>query len=229
MEDLKKIQAFLDPGSGYGYGSGSGYGSGYGDGDGYGSGSGYGDGYCDDSGSGSGYGSGDGDGSGYGYGYGSGDGYGLIAAFAGEKVFDVDCVPTLIDRVRGNIAKGRILLGDMTTQECYVVKNGGMFAHGDTLRKAMDALNEKLFDDMPEDERIQAFVDAHNGAEKYSNQDFFDWHHKLTGSCESGRRAFALNHGVDLDGEMTVTEFIALTENDYGGSTIKKLKEFYGN
>ena len=131
--------------------------------------------------------------------------------------------------MRGNIAKGRILLGDMTTQECYVVKSSGTFAHGDTLRNAMYALNDKLFDDMPEDDRIQAFVDAHKGGEKYSNRDFFDWHHKLTGSCEAGRKAFALNHGVDLDGDMTVTDFIALTENDYGGSTIKKLKEFYGN
>jgi hypothetical protein len=93
----------------------------------------------------------------------------------------------------------------------------------------MEALNDKLFEDMPEEERIEAFVKAHEAGKAYANTDFFDWHHRLTGSCEAGRKAFAQNHGVDLDGHMTVLEFITLTENDYGGKTIKKLKEFYKN
>ena len=34
-------------------------------------------------------------------------------------------------------------------------------------------------------------------------------------------------HGVDLDGEMTVDEFIALTEDEYGGEVIRRLREEY--
>ena len=244
MEDVKKIKEFLDPGSGYGdgYGSGSGYGSGYGSGsgsgygDGYGygsgSGSGYGDGYGSGYGSGSGYGDGsgsgygDGDGSGSGYGDGSGSGYG-IKSINGETVWMVDDVQTLIDKVRGNVAKGRILMGDFTTKPCYIVKGNGLFAHGDTLHEAMTALTDKMFEDMQEEERLEAFVKEHKTNTPYPNTDLFEWHHKLTGSCLAGRKAFVQNHGLSLDGETTVEDFIKLTENDYGGSTIKKLKVHY--
>ena len=134
---------------------------------------------------------------------------------------------TIFDHIRGNIAKCRMLMVDFTTKPCFVVKSGSLFAHGDTLRDAMTALNDKLFEDMPEEERIEEFVKHHEKSKTYPTMDFFDWHHKLTGSCEAGRKAFAQNHGVDLNGKMTVLEFIALTENDYGGTTIKKLREYY--
>ena len=87
------------------------------------------------------------------YGYGSCHGYGLgestgygdgfgrwIVSFCGQKVYRIDDVPTLIDHIHGNIAKGRILRDDLTTEDCYIVKQGSLFAHGETLRKAMDEL-----------------------------------------------------------------------------------------
>lgn len=40
-----------------------------------------------------------------------------------------------------------------------------------------------------------------------------------------GRQQFAKDHGVNLEGEMTVDEFIALTKNTFGGDIIKKLEE----
>jgi hypothetical protein len=35
------------------------------------------------------------------------------------------------------------------------------------------------------------------------------------------------DRGLTLDGETTVTAFIELTQNAYGGSTIRKLAEHY--
>ena len=64
---------------------------------------------------------------------------------------------------------------------------------------------------------------------KYPNKKFFEWHHILTGSCLFGRQQFCENRGIDLDGEMTVERFIKLTQNDYGGEVIRKLKESYSN
>ena len=58
------------------------------------------------SGSGDGSGSGSGSGSGDGYGDGYGDG---IKEINGQRVYMIDGVPTLIDRVRGDYAKGSIL------------------------------------------------------------------------------------------------------------------------
>ena len=221
MEALKtEADRFAEVVNGSGSGSGYGYGSG--------------DGFVGDSGFGSGFGSGDGfvdgSGSGDGSGYGDGDGYGDgIVSFCGQKVYQIDDVPTLIDHVHGNAAKGRILRDDLTTEDCYIVKQGSLFAHGKTLREAMDALRDKLFEDMPEEERISEFVKAHEWGKQYPSADYYGWHHRLTGSCDMGRSEFAKRHGYKLtdDELLTVEEFIKLTENSYGGSVIRKLREAY--
>ena len=171
-------------------------------------------------------GSGDGDGDGYGYGSGDGSGYGPDV-FCGKKVLCIDGISTIISAVHGNIAVGEILHSDFTTEKTYIVKHDGLFAHGKTLHEARDALLEKMFDDMPETERIEKFVDAHSIDGTYPNIDFFNWHHRLTGSCEHGRMAFAMNHGIDLSGIMTTSEFLELTKDDYGGDIIKRVIETY--
>ena len=217
----EKIKDFLLVGSGYGSGDGSGYGYGSGSGSGYGSGSGSGDGYGSGEGFGSGYGSGSG--SGYGDGSGSGDGYG-IKSFNGEQVFRIDGVNTLIHSVRGNTAHGAIVNDGLTLTQCYIVKQDGFFAHGETLREAMEALRDKLFEDMPEDDRIEMFLSETDRGKTYPTQYFYDWHHRLTGSCDMGRKQFARDHGVDLEhGMMTLTEFLELTKDAYGGNVIRKV------
>ena len=229
MEDVKlseKVRAFLVVDTGYGDGSGYGSGSGYGYGYGYGSGDGSGDG--DGYGDGSGYGSGSGYGYGYGYGYGDGYGSGGLSEINGRKVYLVDGVPTVFESVHGNAAKGFILQSDLTMTPCCVVKGNNLFAHGDDLHQAMAALTDKMFDDMPEEERIREFINAHPDKDKaYPNQDLFDWHHRLTGSCMAGRNAFVKDHGLSLEGETSVADFISLTKNAYGGGTIRKLEEAY--
>ena len=234
-----KIKAFLTVSSGYGSGdgsgsgygsgdgSGSGYGYGYGYGSGDGSGSGYGYGSGDGSGSGYGYGYGSGSGSGYGYGYGSGDGSGSgdgIKRFNRETVYQIDGVNTLIRSVRGNTAHGAILNVDLTLTSCYIVKQDNLFAHGETLREAMEAMRDKLFEGMPEDERVDTFLRETDREKAYPTQYFYDWHHRLTGSCDMGRKQFARDHGVDLDhGMMTLATFLELTKNAYGGDVIQKV------
>lgn len=214
-----KSKAFLSVNSGFG----SGYGDGFGSGDGYGYGDGIGSGDGDGDGYGFGYGYGDGDGDGYGDGFGSGYGDG-IKCFNREPVYRIDGVNTLIRSVRGNTAHGAILNGDLTLTPCYIVKQDNLFAHGETLRGAMEALRDKLFEDMPEDERIDAFLRETDREKTYPTQYFYDWHHRLTGSCDMGRKRFAQDHGVDLEhGMMTMTEFLELTKDAYGGDVIRKV------
>ena len=199
-----KAERFARAGSGSGDGSGSGYGYGYGYGDGYGSGDGY----------------------GYGDSYDRSNGSLLcLGAYCGSKVYSIDCVPTLIDAVLGSYAKGRILMGDMTTRPCYIAKEGESFAHGDTLREAQTALWEKLIVGKPLDERIAAFLACHTLTDAYPNRDLFEWHHCLTGSCLAGRKAWVQSHGIDMDGKTTVADFIRLCEDDFGGDVIRALKE----
>ena len=161
----------------------------------------------------------------FGSGYGDGSGYGSgIKSFNGETVHQIDGVNTLIRSVRGNTAHGVIVNIDLTTTPCYIVKQGDIFAHGETLREAMEALRDKLFEDMPEDERIDTFLRETDREKTYPTQYFYDWHHRLTGSCDMGRKQFARDHGVDLEhGMMTLTEFLELTKDAYGGDVIWKV------
>ena len=210
MEEQKRIEQFLSvPGDGYGDGYGSGYRSGDGDGYGYGYGSGY----------------GGGDGDGYGDGSGFGGGYG-ISMLNGERVYQIDDLPTLIDSVSGNFAKGRILQLDLTTRPCYIAKVGNYFAHGDTLREAMADAQAKYNDNRPMAERIANFnKEFPDRNVKVDAARLFEWHHILTGSCLAGRKAFCRDHGLDYEnGHYTVNEFIALTREAYGGEAIQQLE-----
>jgi hypothetical protein len=109
-----------------------------------------------------------------------------------------------------------------------VVKGNNCFAHGEDLREAMRALTDKMFDDMPEEERIAEFMKAHPDKNTlYSHEDLYDWHHRLTGSCAAGRKAFAKDHGIDMAGSSTVAYFLELTKNAYGGHIIKNLAKAY--
>jgi len=229
-------------GYGYGYGFGSGFGDGSGSGAGYGDGygSGSGDGYGDGSGSGDGYGygfgSGFGDGSGSGAGYGDGDGDGdgsgygeKLMKYQGKKVYYIDSIPCVFESVHDNWASVMVInCEDFTTKKAVVAKLDGLFAHGETVRKAFSAVTEKVMDNMDDDEKKRRFLEAFPEYETpYKIDDFFSWHHIVTGSCEFGRKKFAQEHGINLDGEMTVKQFIELTRGSYGGYRIGELLELY--
>ena len=175
-------------------------------------------------GCGYGYGSGDGDG----YGYGSGDGCG-IKDLNVDKVYVIDGVPTIIKSVRDNIAQGFILNNDLTLQPCYIVKEQNYFAHGDTLHDAFMSLQEKLYDGSTEEERIEAFRKKFPDYDTpYPNRDLFAYHHVLTGSCRMGRESFCKDKGISLNDSTTVRQFVLLTKDSYGSSTISKLPQSYG-
>ena len=176
------------------------------------------------SGDGSGYGDGDGsgDGSGYGSGYGSGSG---LKNYCGKDIHIVDGVQTIIEHVHGNVAKGNILQSDLSTTPCFLVKHQNLFAHGTTLKEAGEALEAKIFDTIDVNEKISMFLSRFKPGVKYAASEFYDWHHRLTGSCKAGRDAFVTDHNIDLKtSEYTVAEFIAITENAYGGEIVRRLK-----
>lgn len=244
---MEKIKNFLkiEYGSSFGFGSGSGYGDGYGFGCGfdYGSGSSSGDGYGSgygggfDNGSGSGWGSGSGCGYNFGggYGHGSSDGsrgsnYGNgydcdIKAINGMTVVVIDGIQTVIKSVVKNIARGFIVCDDLTLKPCYVAKENNLFAHGKTVKEALSALQEKIFENMNTDEVIEEFLKKFELDKKYPAKDFYHWHHILTGSCKMGRDEFINSHEIDLEsGLYTVKDFIELTKNSYRGEVIKQLE-----
>ena len=195
----------VSDGCGYGYGNGSGRGRG------------------------NGYGRGNGSGDGYGYGSGSGRGNGGVKEINGHAVYVIDNTRTIITSIHGNVAQGFILEHNTKLVPCYIAKDNNHFAHGKTLREAFSSLQEKLYDDSTEEERIRAFKRKFPSYDtKYSNQDLFVYHHVLTGSCRMGRESFANSRGISLSGKSTVREFVRLTKDAYGGDIIKKLPQAYG-
>ena len=213
MEALEeKIKNFLSLSNGSGDGSG----------DGSGSGSGSGSGHVYGSGRGDGYGDGYGDGSGYGYGSGSG-----IEVINGKRVYMVDGIQTVITNVHVNLARGFILNNDLTLTPTYIAKCGDFFAHGETAVDAMRDARRKYEDNLPVDERLRLFMETFpDWDKKIPAKELFDWHHRLTGSCEQGRIAFCEAHGLDwTNGEYSVKEFIELTKDAYGGEIIRRLAE----
>ena len=245
MENIKKWLADNDyyhyygfaQGDGYGSSTGSGYGFGTGNGFNYNSGRCYGSGHCHGSGlpHGSGYGtgndsgSGDCHGSGYGYNYCYDEGFYGIGSYNGQKAYIIDGVPTLITNIHKAIAKGYILESDLSLTPCYIVKGNGYFAHGKTVKEAVKALQAKIFENMNPEEVIASFIDKFEKGKKYPGTEFFEWHHYLTGSCLMGRESFVKRHELNLEDEITVDEFIALCENNYGSEIIKQLKEQWQN
>lgn len=85
----------------------------------------------------------------------------------------------------------------------------------------MSGLRFESMEDMPQEERIAAFLDEIKPNTAYPVMTLYDWHHRLTGSCEAGRKAFAKDHGIDLAGQMTREEFFELTKDAYGGDVIR--------
>jgi hypothetical protein len=165
-------------------------------------------------------------GNGYGDGSGSGDG---IKSINSQIVHNIDGIRTIISSIRDNIAKGYMLQSDLTLTPCYVVKEGDKFAHGNTLHEAFSALQEKMYDDSTEKERLNKFVENFPDYGKpYAASDLFVWHHILTGSCKAGREAFCKDRGIDVEnGKFTIAEFVKLTRDSYGGDIISRLPDMY--
>lgn len=210
----EKIEKFLTLSAGYGYGSASGYG--YGSASGNGDASGYGDGY--------GYG----DGNGYGYDIGFGYGYdnGIIE-FQGHKLYTIDDIPTAITAVHGGYAEGFTIRHNSEMVPCYIARVGDFFAHGETLKEARRDAQQKFDDNLPTEEKIRRFLAFCAGKDYIPAADLFQWHHTLTGSCEMGRREFCKVHNIDIDNDQfTVSEFINLTIDSFGGDIIIQLKNF---
>nr|DAG72195.1 MAG TPA: hypothetical protein [Caudoviricetes sp.] len=144
-------------------------------------------------------------------------------------VFKIDNVPTIISQIRDNIAKGYIVEHNTDLKPCYVIKHENLFAHGETLKQARQALEEKIYANMNTDEVIAEFIKTFPQTNrKYDVLDFYKWHNRLTGSCEMGRKAFAKQHNIDIENdEMTVKEFIDITKDSFGGNVIQKLEKKY--
>jgi hypothetical protein len=76
----------------------------------------------------------------------------------------------------------------MTWKPCFVVRIGDSFAHGETIHEAQHDAMQKHMSEMPEEERLQMFIEKFPSIDtKVTAKELFYWHNTLTGSCLMGR------------------------------------------
>ena len=173
---------------------------------------------------GSGYGSGYGDGSGDGDGYGDGD----WKAINGKAIHYIDEVPTVIESVHGNYAKGYIVGKDMQLKPTWIAKHNNFFAHGETSREAATDAYKKFMSESSVDERMLEFNRLFpDNNRPILGEVLFDWHSGLTGSCLQGRKEFVKGR-YSLQDEYTVEQFCNICKDAYGGNIIRQLAESRG-
>ena len=167
---------------------------------------------------------------GYGDGSGSGDGDGSGSgswkAINGKRIYYIDDLPTVIESVHVNHARGFIVGKDLTLRPCFIARHGNFWAHGDTLHDAVRDAMEKWSENRPLEERLADFVKVHPDLDT-PYDDLFKWHHILTGSCEAGRKEWCRIHGYQPTDAITVRTFIEQTRNDYGRDAIAELAKLY--
>jgi hypothetical protein len=179
----------------------------------------------DGDGNGYGYGNGNGYGNGYGYGYGNGDDFKIIT-YKGKPVYYIDEIPCVFNSIKGDCAKVDVI--DVITfqaTEQYIGKFNGVFAHGETIKKAREDAERKYYASLDAEQSLELFKEKFKSNVKYPNSEFYNWHSILTGSCDSGKDMWMKQRGIEMSGEMTVAEFIELTKGSYGGDMIMKLVE----
>ena len=148
----------------------------------------------------------------------------LLISYNGQKVFYIDHIPYIPRHIKKEIAFVDVICEDMRTKKKVIVKGQGMFACGNTIKEAFEALENKRFDRLDIESKKQKFFLVFNTEDEYPARDFFVWHGFLTGSCESGRMIFAKEKGFDLDHDkMTKEEFFMLVKDEYGWEIIKTL------
>ena len=137
-------------------------------------------------------------------------------------------MPTAITAVHGNYAQGFTVKCNSIKVPCYIARVDNSFAHGETLRQAIEDATDKALQAKPLEERIADTVMAHpDPNEIIPNNELFKLHNVLTGSCEFGRKQFCEQHGISLDESMTMCRFIELTAAAYGGEAIRQLAKAY--
>lgn len=61
----------------------------------------------------------------------------------------INRVPTIITQVHSNIAYGYIVKSDLTLHPCFIAKSGKSFSHGNTIKEAIAAAEEKEMKRIP--------------------------------------------------------------------------------
>ena len=107
--------------------------------------------------------------------------------------------------------------------ECFLAKYRGFIAHGDSVKTALRDAQEKYLSSFDFDELKEKLLEEFKDKGSLTVAELFEWHGLLTGSCTFGRQHFQKEHNLKDTDRLTLTQFVSLTQNDFGGEKIKEL------
>ena len=103
-----------------------------------------------------------------------------------------------------------------TDEECYIVKEGELNAHGETLQQALEDLQYKKI----KSEEVQAIVKEIKKTGKVNKTQY----RAITGACQYGTNKFCEEHNITVD-EIELNELKKILIDDYGAKRFWELIE----
>ena len=103
-----------------------------------------------------------------------------------------------------------------TNEECYIVKEGELNAHGETLQQALEDLQYKKI----KSEEVQAIVKEIKKTGKVNKAQY----RAITGACQYGTNKFCEEHSITVD-EIELSELKKILIDDYGARRFWELIE----
>ena len=163
-------------------------------------------------------------GSGYGSGYGSGDGDGDKLEFLSDSTYEIDGIFCRFELIHKEWAKVTVISkADFSESLAFIAKYENCFAHGNTIREAMQDAMEKYFSKLCFEQVKERLIAEFKEKKSLTVAELYNWHGALTGSCRFGRSQFQREHGLKDEDTLSLEEFVELCGNVYGGEKIKKL------
>lgn len=91
---------------------------------------------------------------------------------------------------------------------CFVVEKDGFYAHGATVKKAVQDLEFKLCKERG--------IEQYQGYTLDSPPVDYMFYRVMTGACQMGTEEFMRSHGIDSTDKYTIRQVIELTKGEYG-------------
>ena len=132
-----------------------------------------------------------------------------------QECIYIDGIISIVISKHKNVYKVRNL-GE--TQESFIVQDGDVYSHGDTIQEAKDSLIYKISN------RDTSKFDNYTFGTELTIKEAIEMYRVITGACEGGTRYFVENVLTDKKEKYTVQEVITLTQNQYNH---EKLVEFF--
>jgi hypothetical protein len=144
------------------------------------------------------------------------DGFIVDGMYNGKPHIIKDGILSEVISHKGNVYKVKNY-GETNTS--YIVQEGDIYSHGETLKEARDNLIYKIGD------RDTSKFESLTLDSELTKEEAIALYRTVTGACESGTRYFVEQNADKVKDKFTVKEIIALTKGQYGNS---QLTEFIG-